>query len=50
MCFIREFWISAARHVNYRYAVVVDIGIRFLSILAQKCIVSYLEFTYSMLF
>ena len=33
-----------------RYAVVGDIAIRFLSILAQKCIVSYLELTYSMLF
>lgn len=50
MCFIREFWISEARHVNYRYTVVGDIAIRFLSILAQKCIVSYLELTYYILF
>ena len=26
MCFIREFWVSAARHVNYRVAVGLLIG------------------------
>ncbi|KDR52448.1 hypothetical protein HMPREF1991_01468 [Hoylesella loescheii DSM 19665 = JCM 12249 = ATCC 15930] len=43
---LREFGIREARYANYRYAVVGDIAIRFLSNLAQNSIVSYPELTY----
>jgi len=31
-----EFWVRETRYANYRYAIVDDIAIRFLSNLAQK--------------
>ena len=40
-----EFGIKAIRYVNYRYAEVGESAIHFLSILAQKTIVSYHKFT-----
>ena len=40
-----EFGIKAIRYVNYRVVLVGEITIRFLSNLAPKGIVSYLEFT-----
>lgn len=42
---MREFGIRAVHDVDYRVALVGKIAIRFLSILAQDSIVSYLEFT-----
>ena len=40
-----EFGIREIRYVNYRYAVAGESAIHFLSILAQKTIVSYHKFT-----
>ena len=41
----REFGIRDVRYVNYCIAIVSEIAIRFLSILAQKSIVSYPKLT-----
>ena len=42
---LREFGIRDVHYVDYRVTLVGEIAIRFLSILAQKSIVAYLEFT-----
>jgi len=41
----REFGIRDVRYVNYCIAIVSEIAIRFLSNLAQECVVSYPKFT-----
>ena len=38
MCSILETWISEARHVNYRYAVVGDMAIRFYLFLLKNAL------------
>ena len=42
---LREFGIRDVRYVNYRVALVGEIGLRFLSNLAQESLVSYPKFT-----